>query len=75
MKREGDAGQPADKLGGAEQQVDEARRKLQELERRADGTVKQAADELAQLTEKQEATAERLRRETKEGRGSEEKEK
>jgi phytoene/squalene synthetase len=72
MKREDDAAQPADKLSDAEQQADEARRKLQELERRADGTVKQAADELAQLTEKQEATAERLRRESKEGRGSEE---
>jgi hypothetical protein len=60
-----------DSLTETQRQADEAHRKLEEAEQRAEETVKHAADDLAELTKEQEATAERLRREAKEGRGSE----
>lgn len=49
-----------------ERQADEAQKKLVDAERRAEETLEHAAAELRVLTEEQEATAERLRRERRE---------
>ena len=54
---------------GLGREAEEARKKLADTEQRADDTVKHAAEELLELTEEQEATAERLRREVREPTG------
>jgi hypothetical protein len=52
-----------------ERQAREARRKLVETERDADAALGQAEDELKELTEEQEATADRLRKDVRKPSG------
>ena len=49
-----------------ERQAEQARQKLAEVERRAEEALAREADELEALTERQEKTAERLRKESRE---------
>lgn len=61
--------EPAAELTDLEGQAEEARRRLAERERQAEETLTEADAKLRERTEKQEATAERLRREVREPTG------
>jgi hypothetical protein len=43
--------------------------RMEDIEREADRTVEEAAEKLREVTQKQEATAERLRKEARQGTG------